>query len=526
MRLAPEIAIADGAASPAKSWSRATAALAVAAVFIFMLLVWVGASGVRGSDQYWYIADVESLVDGRGVQTNEIYPVSIRSEIAPLPRPFVHNILNIYVVALPALIFGAYGGWIAVNLFSSLLTAFVIFCTVVRLADSHGAALTGALIYLLLPVTVWQTTQPLAEASIAPLVAVSAYLYVTAAASYWRWILLMVVAALLVYCRESFAPLLLLVPVAYVIHTRPPRFGRFVAAAGLATLGAVLWVLGKHLFEPYMSASYMSVLASAGPNASNMNTFFDLSGEPPTISAIIAKVLHGLAIQFVKINAGYFLFYLPFNMMALVPLVLLLKYRRAGIARVATAGLLAVTLQMLTAIVVQNQFRYLLIATPPLLVAVGVGLGRAEWFRTSRAPVIAMIVAVLIAVAPGAVLAWRSHGGGVQDRQVRENLAAAFGEKLHTGDTVMVALDLTEGFDAQVLGYVLRPRRVLYVSDRYNADDYAALIRNANAKWLLSRRDAPVLDRLTPLVPRDPWALPAPFADWSVFSIESAGGAP
>jgi hypothetical protein len=72
------------------------------------------------------VADVESLVEGRGVQTNEVYPVSIRHEIAPLPRPFVHNILNIYVAALPALLFGAYGGWIVFNLISSGLAAFSI----------------------------------------------------------------------------------------------------------------------------------------------------------------------------------------------------------------------------------------------------------------------------------------------------------------------------------------------------------------------------------------------------------------
>jgi hypothetical protein len=75
----------------------------------------------------------------------------------------------------------------------------------------------------------------------------------------------------------------------------------------------------------------------------------------------------------------------------------------------------------------------------------------------------------------------------------------------------MVALDLTKAFEAQILGYVLRPRPVLYVSDRYDADDYAALIRNANVKWLLSRRDDPMLDRLAPGPPHDLHTLPAPF---------------
>jgi hypothetical protein len=521
MKLAPATAIADGTTSPlAEVWSRALLLPALAVVFIFIVLVGIGMSGVRGSDQYWYVADVESLINGRGIQTNEVYPVSIRGEVAPLPRPFVHNILNIYVVALPALLFGAYGGWIVVNVFSSLLTAFLIFFTIVRLVDSRAVAMTFAVSYLLLPVTVWLTTQPLAEASIAPLVALAVYLYVTASAGYWRWALLMVVAALLVYCRESFVLLLPLIPLAYVVHTAPRRVGTLARAAGLAVFGGALWLLGKHLFEPHISVSYLQVLSS-GVSDYSSNSYFRLSSEPPTISAIVAKAIRGLEIQFLRINARYFLFYLPFNLMALAPLVLVLRERAADVGRVAAAGLVFVGLHLITATVVQNQFRYLLVATPPLLVALGVGLGRAEWVRTRRVPAIAMAAVVLIATAPGAALAWRSHTEGVRDRQIRENLAAAFGETLPTEDTMMVALDLTKGFDAQMLGYVLRPRRVLYVSDRYDADDYVALIRNADAKWLLSRRDAPLLDRLAPSALREARTLPAPFADWSLFTIES-----
>src|SRR5262245_9247276 len=179
MRLAPTTAIAHSRTLEIKGWSRASVLLAVAVAAIFIVLVWVGTSGVRGSDQYWYVADVESLIDGHGVQTNEIYPVTVRYEVGTLHRPFVHHILNTYGVALPALHFGSYGCWIAVNLASSLLTSFLIFCTVVRFTDSRTAALAVSASYLLLPLTVWLTTQPLAEASIAPLVALTVYSYAT-----------------------------------------------------------------------------------------------------------------------------------------------------------------------------------------------------------------------------------------------------------------------------------------------------------------------------------------------------------
>src|SRR5262245_8093548 len=107
MRLASTATIADATRS-ARGWSRTEALLIVAVLLIFIVLVWIGASGLRGSDQYWYVADVESLIGGHGVQSNEIYPVTVRDGVASLPRPFVHNILNVYVAAIPALLFGAY----------------------------------------------------------------------------------------------------------------------------------------------------------------------------------------------------------------------------------------------------------------------------------------------------------------------------------------------------------------------------------------------------------------------------------
>jgi len=500
---------------------------AVAAVLIFSALVWIGASGVRGSDQYWYVADVESIVDGHGVQTNEIYPVAIRHEMLPLPRPFVHNILNTYLAAGPAVLLGAYEGWIALNFLSGLLTAFLIFRTVVSVTDSRPAASAVAATYLVLPLTIWLTTQPMAEASIAPLAALAVYLYITAGVSYWRWTLLLMVVVLLVYCRESFVLLLPLVPAGYVAHTRPLQLAKIGGAAGLVAIGGGLWLLGKFLFEPYISLSYLQVIASAGPNVSNMNTYFDLTRDTPTISAILTKAIHGLAVQFAEINIGYFLFYLPFNVLMLSPLVVLLTRRRAQVDRVVVAVTAAVILHLITVVIVQNQFRYLLSATPPLLAAAGVLVSRLSNHRAfSWLPVGVTTTVILILSVPSAALAWRSHTDALLERDTCGALARAFNETVPFEDTVMVAVDLSTGYDAQRLGYVLRPRRTLFVSDRYNPDDYAALIHNAKAEWLISRRDSPIFKRLSPSVAHEARVLPSAFSDWSIFSLENTSDLP
>ncbi len=504
---------------------RAAALLILLVLLMHLGLVWFAASGVRGSDQYWYVADVESLIEGRGVQTNEIYPVSVRHDVAALPRPFLHNRLNLYFVALPALFLGAYGAWIVVNVISSLVTSVLVYCTIVRVAESRTAALATAVAYLLLPLTFWLTTQPLVEASTAPLAALAVYVYVTANGTLWRWALLVLIGALLAWCREPYVLLLPLIPFAYLVHVRPLHSGRLVGAAGLLTLGAGLWLLGANLFEPYLSVTYWHILTS--PRPGGMSWWFDLNPQPLPISAILAKAVTGLENQFTRIDAAYLLFFLPFNIMAAAPFVLLLTSRREDVIRVGAAGLIFLALHFMTVIVVQNNFRYLLTATPPLLVAVGVLVGRTEWFRDLRVPNVVTFAAMLTLLAPCAALAWYSHREGILQRDVRNNLAVAVNETVPADDTVMVAverLELRSGFLDHcwcLFGYVLRPRPTLYVLDRYTADDYAALIDNAHAEWLLSPRDSPIFEQLVPAGIREVRLLPAPFSEWSLFEIES-----
>ena len=341
--------------------------------------------------------------------------------------------------------------------------------------------------------TFWSTTQPLVEASTAPFVALAVYVYVTANATFWRWVLLMLIGALLAWCREPYVLLMPLILLAYPVHAHPLHSRRVAGAAGLLVLGGVLWLLGTSLFEPYLSVSYWNILTS--PRLGSMSWSFDLNPQPLPISAILAKAVTELEIQFTRIDAGYLLFFLPFNIMAVAPLVLLLRGGREDVIRVGVAGLIFLALHLVTAIVVQNNFRYLLTATPPLLVAVGVLVGRTGRFHALHVSNAVTFAAVLTLVASCTALAWYSHREGIVQREVHDTLAVALNETLPTNDTVMVAIDRLElkseslDYCWCLFGYVLRPRPTLYVFDRYTADDYAALINNVHAKWLLSHRD-------------------------------------
>lgn len=504
--------------------------LLLSAIAIFIALAWLGASDVRGSDQYWYVADVDSLSSGRGVQTNEIYPVSVRYDVAPLPRPFIHNILNLYLVVPAAMVLGAYGGWIVTNVVGGLLTALVIYRTVILFTEQAPAAL-AATAYLLLPATAWLTLQPLAEATIAPIVALGVLVYVTAGTVYWRWMLLMVLAGILFYCRPSFLPLLPAVPLAYLLHAGPRRAATLAGAAGLLALGAVFWLTAPVLFEPHLQISYGQVLANARPGASAMNTYFDLSPDPEPLAYLLPKLGRALYVQFARPNAGYLLFYLPFNLLGLAAVVLAFKAGQRRHLRVIAAAGFFLLLHLATIVIVQNQFRYMQVATPPLLVAVGVLAAQTDGFRSARVRAAAIIVVVGMAV-PSAALSWTSRGDGFKERERREQMAEVLNAAIPADGVVMAEVELVNtrvqrtGFVLRpegipLMGYLLHPRRVLFVSGTYGPEDYDALARNVDADWLLARTDSPILEQLPPDMARQVRILPAPMDGFGLFRVEA-----
>lgn len=527
MKLAPAI---DGVAPPAESWSRATAILTLLAVLVFVSLIWFGASGgLRGDDQYLYVADVESLITGRGVQTNEIYPPSARYNVAPLPRPFIHNILQVYVAAIPATLFGPYAGWIVTNVVASLLTALIVYRTIIRYARPYPA-IVASLAYLFLPLTFWLTVQPMADATIAPLVALTVLIY-TGRLTYSRWTLLALLAGVLLLCRESFAPLLGAVPLAYVRRTRSRSFITGLGAIGLLGVGVLFWLLKERLFETNISVTYGQVLLNGMPDHlfGQMVPFFDLSGQSQSVQGFFAKAMHSLYRQFFYFDLAFLAVYLPFNLMLIILLVLVLNSKQAELHHFIEVAVFYVFITVLTVLIVMNQFRYLIQATPPLVVAAGIALGRFHRFRTARISTAHAILALALAATLGIVMSWRVRDYGLQESKWRNSLAVVVEEALPDEETVMVALPFAEkkinAGPLMPMGYVLRPRSVLYVSDQYSSEDYAALITNVNAKWLIARRSSPVFDRLAPRVVREVRALPFPYAEWSVFSIENKADA-
>ena len=135
-----------------------------------LVLVWYGAAGLRGTDQYWYVADVEKLVNNEPLSTNTYFPgVMLRSNVVLDDNPILHNSPMLYVVAFVASALPVYESWIAVNLALHIFVAICIYSLSRKYTRADLAAVVTAF-YLLSPIAIWQTINPLLEMYYAGLV--------------------------------------------------------------------------------------------------------------------------------------------------------------------------------------------------------------------------------------------------------------------------------------------------------------------------------------------------------------------
>ena len=484
-----------------------------AALLLFgVSLVYAGLGGVRGADQYWYVADVETLITSGQNQTNNIFPVTLLSG-QRIPPPFVHNILSLYLAALPALFLGSFWGWLALNLVSTLLCCYLIYKTCMRVTNTLFAQL-ASLFYLLFPVTLWQTSQPLAEASIAALVALGLYLLACADNGLRSWLAVASAAGLSYLARESLVLLLIAVPLGYVacgLSERGQRWWRVTSAGRqLAILMAVCLAfigVGKILFENIaVEMSYARVLNSSVPNRTDsMFLWFDLSeanlqNKPPiTMEILILKLTGGLARQFVEFDnpllAG---FHWIFNTLTLITLAMLWRVRKKPLARrMVWATSLLIAVHFATIVMHLNQLRYLLLPMPGMLIVLALGL--AEWRAArgwSERYAVAAAGAVLMVAAPvQLLLANHAHDQGRAENKVVAAAAQVISPDIFPGEAALVSYT---GRSSLLLGYALRPRPVLYFREDYTQAQYRRLLSELPSccRWLVATADSPVLANL------------------------------
>lgn len=485
-------------------------ALAGLGGLVLAITLFAASGGVRGSDQYWYVTEAESLIRDRAVATNVVFPVGLLGDGSGLPPPFIHNILGTYLAAIPGLVLGAFGGWVTLNLLATLGSAFLIYRTA-RLVASSWAALGCAVLYPLLPLTVWHTAQPLAEASVTFFAALAVHAFATSGSGFRRWLAVVAALGLLYASRQSFLPLLLAAPFAFlVIRLRERRDGGHGPARGalgpaVVLLGASLViaaVANSLLHAENVTFSYTRLWHTAVPDRTdNMWFNFDLSNAnlsdslPFDLGLLWPKLAGHLAEQLFRFDsAPIAVFYWTFNILAIVAIARLVRERDPLRVRLLVAGLAFVAVHVVTIVMFQVQFRYALPAIPILLVSLAIVLSDIPWLarRLSPRPSAIVLGLCLLGLGPGVVLGRMLREEGLANGMQGAATDALFDRHLASSEPTWIVYEGTP----QLLAYAARPRLVLHVAPDYSIEEYRRLLTAFPARWVLAPPDSPSVDVL------------------------------
>lgn len=247
-----------------------------------LVMIWIGAEGVRGTDQYWYVADVERIVDDLPLVTNTYFPGEmLRRNAVPDPNYIHHNSPMLYIVAFIGSILSVYNAWIFANIACHLIVASVIYSLSIKFTDQVIATLVASF-YLLSPIAIWQAINPLLEMYYSALVALVLWCFFNRQ-NVWCTVCLVLLLALGLVSHPIFFVPAIVYGMVLVYENRRLKC-LYLLGIGGAYLSSMLFLLhfkGQWLpssFQPSISA----IVASAVPGKSNM--FWHYAEELPKIN--------------------------------------------------------------------------------------------------------------------------------------------------------------------------------------------------------------------------------------------------
>jgi hypothetical protein len=212
----------------------------------------------------------------------------LREGDLPTPNYFMHNGFALKAAAFLGEWFGAYPGWIILNVFLHMIAAccVLISCNLF-LKPSHSAWVVA--FYLLSPIAMWQTVNPLLEQSYAAITALFllGYLYHTRIAGL---LILLLAIALGVPSHPIFLPPALAVVSLFgwrMISSKSKYYLTGFVASGMML--ALAYLIGKNFLPSSFQPNLQAIITSAIPGKSNMFWHYSLEQHPISLDLMLAK---------------------------------------------------------------------------------------------------------------------------------------------------------------------------------------------------------------------------------------------
>jgi hypothetical protein len=183
--------------------------------------------------------------------------------------------------------------------------------------------------------------------------------------------------------------------------------------------------------------------------------------------------------------------------------------------RFAHCGIILLLLHIATILISQNQFRYLLVSTPIMLICSALVIDRISLLQSKRvqwALTLGVFISLTVCSVP---IATSLHYQGLHEKELCSSLKSIFDDTVPKSDSLMVA----GSGKYLMVGYALRPRTTVFIQPGYDHDDYQIMRERVNAKWLLCPKKSPLVkafDISSPSVLKD---FPYPLDDYGLFPL-------
>ena len=479
-------------------------ALALVAIVLFIALVVRAAPDFRGSDQYWYVEDVTTLVEGGPAETHEVYPFSILGEDDRFDeeRPFIHDRPVLYVWAVAARLAGdVHTGIVTVNVVCALLGSLFMYLAARRFVGRTGALLAG-LTYLYLPASFWLTSQDMSEPFSTMLIALAVYLVARAPTSLPAHLATQASLAFAAADRIWAIGLMALFPLALLLLDEERRLStRLGRAAAAFAFGIALLVPLSMVFRSYFPGLDPMAMLEVSRSGNNMVMFFRY-GPPPFELGTFLRELARNTVDAVRIQ--FTLTERVFPMTPWLPgadrwpVTLLAFASASGLAvrgvdrtRRLLMGLggLGLVLHLIAAGLYQNQPRYQLVFVP--VIVLGAAVAAHTWWEAAGPKGTLRLLVPVLAVAFLLVSGYVDQRNVTDLRASSEQAAEARAVAAEVVDGAVpagarVAMD-TEFMRRWVWDHALYPRPVLALATEapYDEEEYATLFAAFEPEYLL-----------------------------------------
>lgn len=364
---------ATGAAPP-RPWAKRAFA---ASMLVYLAAAVAAFRGLRGSDQYWYVAEMASILDGTAPFTNYYYVGAIfRSGFVEGTNVFAHH-TAVHYMALPlSSVLGPYLGWIATGVVLTALSAFLFRWLIADATGSEWAGSIGSAAYLLSPLIYWSSVNVLQESYQGAVVVLLGFcVYRSVGSVRWAWVTLGVLAlGCGIHPIFKIATLTYACAAPWIVGASArPLIRGMVSAAALVAVIVSAWA-GSTVFP--MTPTHASVLV-ATEGITNAVGYLEFDLATPSIELVVRKTLRAMKDHVTMLAEPSAVYYSVFYLTLFGLMALAVALRREGERRLLV--LFGLTILMLVGYagvtsLHQLQGRYLMVAYPLTFLCSAIGV--------------------------------------------------------------------------------------------------------------------------------------------------------